>query len=179
MVQAGRVEAIWIKRVRGGPMDPVDRATLEAGRGIVGNANQGGRRQVTIIEREAWERLMAELGASLDPSVRRANLMVSGISLRESRGKHLVIGSCRIELHGETRPCRRLDELLPGLTDAMRRDWGGGVFGAVIQGGEIRVGDEVLLLDAEARSPSVADPRPAPAPGHERRTPANFDGGEG
>src|SRR5690606_513800 len=112
MVQAGRVEAIWIKRVRGGPMNPVDRATMEAGRGIVGSANQGGRRQVTIIERESWERLMAELGASLDPSVRRANLMVSGISLRESRGKHLVIGPCRIELHGETRPCRHLDELL-------------------------------------------------------------------
>ena len=46
----GRLEAIWIKRAKRGVMDPVSRATLVADRGITGNANQGGRRQVTIIE---------------------------------------------------------------------------------------------------------------------------------
>ena len=46
-----KLEAIWIKRVRRGKMDPVLTAELIAGKGIVGNANQGGRRQVTIIEK--------------------------------------------------------------------------------------------------------------------------------
>src|SRR5919202_1521409 len=59
---AGTLEAIWIKRFRRGPMDPAPTARLVAGRGIVGNANQGGKRQVTIIAREAWEAVTRELG---------------------------------------------------------------------------------------------------------------------
>ena len=55
---SGTLEAIWIKRMKRGPMDSVEMATLEKGVGLMGNANQGGRRQVTIIEREVWERLM-------------------------------------------------------------------------------------------------------------------------
>ena len=70
----GKLERIWIKRAKLGPMDPAEQATLVAGRGIEGNANQGGRRQVTILSVERWTALMAELGADLDPGARRANL---------------------------------------------------------------------------------------------------------
>ena len=100
-----KLEAIWIKRARRGKMDPVQSAELLAGKGIVGNANQGGRRQVTIIEKEVWEQRTAQVGASLDPSARRANLMVSGIDLVKSRGKTIRIGECILEIAGETRPC--------------------------------------------------------------------------
>jgi MOSC domain-containing protein YiiM len=142
-VSVGRLEAIWVKRARRGPMDPVQRATLSAGRGILGNANVGGRRQVTIIEREVWERLMIELGAALDPATRRANLMVSGLPLVHSRGRTLRVGACRIRLLGETRPCERMEEALPGLRSAMQPDWGGGAFAEVLDDGEIAVGDLV------------------------------------
>jgi hypothetical protein len=46
-------------------MDPVPSAALRAGRGIVGNADQGGRRQVTLLAEEAWDALMRDLGGSL------------------------------------------------------------------------------------------------------------------
>lgn len=141
----GHLEQIWIKRFRGGPMDPMAEVELDAGLGLRGNANRGGKRQVTILEREAWERHMAATGGSLDPAVRRANLLVAGCDLSHARGKVLHVGNCRILIHGETRPCERMDEALPGLRDVMGVPWGGGAFGEVLDGGTIRVGDAVVI----------------------------------
>ncbi len=124
-------------------MDPVDQADLRAGRGIAGNADQGGKRQVTIIEREVWERLMRELGAHAPPAARRANLLVSGTSLLGTRGRVLKVGPCRLRMLGETKPCERMDEALPGLRQAMRSDWGGGAFAEILDDGTIAVGATV------------------------------------
>lgn len=131
-------------------MDPVQEATLEAGRGLVGNANQGGKRQVTLLSAEAWSATEAELGTRLDPSTRRANLLVSGIDLEGARGRTLRIGSCRILIHGETRPCRLMEESHEGLRGALDPDWRGGAFGAVLDSGEIRAGDPVAWEAVEA-----------------------------
>jgi MOSC domain-containing protein YiiM len=145
-VRTGRVDAIWLKRARLGPMDRVEAATLVAGRGLAGNANQGGRRQVAIVSREAWDELMAELGGGLDPSARRANLLVSGLPLARSRGSELRVGAARIRLLGELTPCERMDEALPGLHARMREGWRGGAFGEVLEGGVVRVGDAIELV---------------------------------
>jgi len=126
-----------------GPMDAVDSATLVAGRGLRGNANQGGRRQVTIIAQERWQELMQQLNADISPSSRRANLMVKGIVLENSRGRVLRVGTCRIRIFGETRPCERMDEAFEGLREAMKSNWGGGAFGEVLDDGEIHIGDAV------------------------------------
>lgn len=146
----GRLEAIWVKRVRRGKMDPADRVDLVAGRGIVGNANQGGRRQLTIIEREIWIATMERLQGWVDPAARRANLMVSGISLAESRHRVLRLGACRVRILGETKPCERMDEALPGLEDALWPEWRGGAFGEVLDDGRIAVGDPVRWEDEPA-----------------------------
>jgi MOSC domain-containing protein YiiM len=124
-------------------MDPVTEATLVAGRGLVGNADQGRRRQVTLIEREVWERLTLELGAGIPPSARRANLLVSGCSLAGPRGRVLRVGGCRLRVLGETRPCERMDEAYQGLREAMKPAWGGGAFAEVLDDGTIAVGAEV------------------------------------
>lgn len=139
----GRLERIWLKRAKRGPMDPVNSAALQPGYGLIGNANRGGKRQVTIITRQRWLELMDVLGADLDPRARRANLLVSGIDLEASRGRILRVGTARLKINGETRPCEQMEEALPGLQRAMREHWGGGAFAEVLDGGEIRVGDSV------------------------------------
>jgi MOSC domain-containing protein YiiM len=144
-MSAGRLDAIWIKRAHMGPMDAAPEAELVAGRGIRGNADQGRRRQVTVIDRNAWDAALQELGDAVAPSARRANLMISGIDLAASRGRVLRVGACRLEIGGETRPCYRMDEAMEGLQHALRKDWRGGVFCVVLDDGVIRVGDEVRL----------------------------------
>ena len=142
-MDTGTLQAIWIKHAHRGVMDPAPAAELIPGRGLVGNADQGRRRQVTLIEREVWDRLMDELGAEISPAARRANLMVSGIRLAGTRGALLRVGECLLRIGGETRPCERMDEALPGLKVAMQPHWGGGAFAEVLEGGSIHVGDEV------------------------------------
>lgn len=143
----GQLQAIWIKRAKLGLMDPAMSAQLVAARGIVGNANQRGKRQVTIIEQEVWGDLMRQMQGNLPPSARRANLMVSGINLAESRGRTLRIGEGRIRIYGETKPCERMDEALPGLQEVMRSNWAGGAFGEVLDDAVIAVGDAVSWED--------------------------------
>ncbi|HJR53109.1 MAG TPA: MOSC domain-containing protein [Gemmatimonadota bacterium] len=143
----GRLERIWLKRARRGPMDAVDAADVEAGRGIVGNLHYGGRRQVTIVDADEWERRVGSLGATLDPSARRANLLLRGLDLAGSRGRTLAVGECRIRIGGETRPCERMDEALPGLREALSEGWGGGAWGGVVESGRITVGDAAEWIE--------------------------------
>ncbi|MPZ19378.1 MAG: MOSC domain-containing protein [Luteitalea sp.] len=137
------LEHIWIKRVRLGPMDSATSCRLIAGRGIVGNANQGGKRQVTILSQAAWETVVEQLGHAVGPAMRRANLFVSGVDLESSRGRILRVGSCRLLVHGETRPCERMEQAHPGLRAALQPSWRGGVFAEVLDDGKISVGDSV------------------------------------
>jgi len=145
----GRLEAIWVKRAHGGKMDPAERATLAAKKGIVGNADWGGWRQVTIIDQAKWESVTAGLGVTLDPATRRANLMVRGVELANCRDKVISIGGVRLKMVNETAPCNLMDEAHAGLKDALKPGWGGGVFGYVIDDGEITVGDEVRWVEEE------------------------------
>ena len=142
----GRLEAIWVKRMKQGPMDPQERISLVAGRGIKGSANQGGKRQITIISVESWAETMRDLNAKVDPAMRRANLLVSGVNLKDSSHRTLAIGECEIYICGETQPCKQMEEVYPGLYDAMKLSWRGGAHGEVISDGTIEVGNYVRWI---------------------------------
>ena len=148
----GTLAAIWIKRAKRGPMDAVETARLVAGLGIVGNANQGGKRQVTVMASEAWDATRADLGLKVGegpaPIARRANLLTTGVDLADSRGRVLRVGDVRLRLNGETVPCHLMEETCAGLQEAMRPDWRGGAFGEVLDDGEIAPGDHVEWVEA-------------------------------
>ena len=140
---SGRLERIWIKRAHRGPMDPVESATLVEGKGLEDSANFGGHRQVTLIALERWLDMVAELGTDVEPSARRADLLISGIDLDNSRGRLLNVGSCVLKIGGEVRPCERMEEACRGLRAVMSPPWNGGAWAEVIRGGEIEVTDRV------------------------------------
>lgn len=138
-----RLEGIWIKSGRGGPMRRVDATSLVEGVGLEGNADGGGYRQVTLLDADAWERATVEIGVDVEPAARRANLLLRGIDLADQADRVVRVGECRIRIRGETRPCGRMDHVAPGLRRALAREWRGGAYGMVEQGGPIAVGDRV------------------------------------
>lgn len=163
----GKLEAIWIKTPKpkkegpkgaykkgpknafsNGPMVEVKKATMITNKGMVGNANQGGRRQVTIMEKEVWASLMDELNIDHPPSARRANLMVSNFPLKETTDQVLKIGPCYFKITMETEPCELMNICVSeGLYPVMSHDWAGGACTKVIKGGEIKVGDSVSWVN--------------------------------
>lgn len=146
---APRVEALWIKRARRGAMDLADEVRMEVDRGIVGNADQGGRRQVTLVETEVFEALRSEFDPGVEASMRRANVLLRGIRLESTRGRLLAVGDAMLRIRGETRPCERMDEALPGLREGLSPAWRGGAYAQVERGGTVRVGDPVRWVEVE------------------------------
>jgi MOSC domain-containing protein YiiM len=145
-----RVVALYLKRAHRGPMDPVAEAVAVAGQGLEGSVGRSRRRQVTLLELENWQEGTADVGSDADPSHRRANIVVSGIALANTRGRVLRIGDVRLAVGGELTPCERMDEVHPGLQAALRPDWRAGVFAQVLDGGVIRVGDPIAWEEAAA-----------------------------
>lgn len=150
MASTARLTGIWEKRAHGGVMDARRDATLVAGKGLAGDVSKGGRRQVTLLSAAHWRSLTAHLSPAPEPAVRRANLLVDGLDLRECRGRIVRVGQARIRILGETRPCHQMDEACPGLQAALSGPWGGGAFGEVVESGDITVGDPVAWDDADA-----------------------------
>lgn len=140
----GSVQGLWVKRAHRGPMDP--RPSLElTDEGVRESADRGRARQVTIIREEDFRTVEEELGRTVDRSFRRANVLVRGVELEGTRGRILRLGKCRILIGGETVPCERMDEAVPGLREALRTSWRGGCYGRVLDGGSVHLGDEAWL----------------------------------
>jgi MOSC domain-containing protein YiiM len=148
MSDVGRVEGLWLKRAHRGPMDAVLEAALAEGQGLAKSVGRSKRRQVTILSQEDWRAALDEAGAEADPSGRRANILVVGLQLENTRGRVLLIGDARIAVGGELTPCERMEDVAPGLQAALRPHWRGGVFGQVLIGGAVHVGDTVRWIDS-------------------------------
>lgn len=146
----GKLLKIFLRPARGKPTMEVNCASAVVGTGLEGDhfSKTNGNRQITILAKEAWEEACQELNKELDPKLRRANLLVGGIKLEPySIGRILRIGKVRICIEGETRPCRLMDEAEMGLNNALKPNLRGGVFGRVLKGGQIKVGDTVKYGD--------------------------------
>jgi MOSC domain-containing protein YiiM len=155
-----RLLAIFLRPSSRTPVKRVQEAEAVAGQGLVGDHTKGGRRQVTLLSREAWAEACADLGmppCELDAASRRANLLVEGVDVTAlRRGTLLRIGEVELQVEGETHPCQLMDDMHLGLWDALKPRQRGGHFARILVGGPLRVGDrvEVVVREVEiARKP--------------------------
>lgn len=114
------------------------------------NDFQGQRRQqtqVTLLSQKSWDLACSEVGANLDWTQRRANLLIDDIEFNEAMiGQQIQVGGVLLEITRETDPCQRMDDLFPGLKAALTPQWRGGARCMVLRTGLIKVGDSVHLL---------------------------------
>jgi len=148
--QEGRLEWIGLRPGYREPVVPVGEAVVVAGEGLVGDhySNHGGKRQVTLIQAEHLQGVAGMLHQDdVDPRLTRRNLLISGINLLALTNARFRIGDeVILETTGECHPCSRMEENLgPGGYQAMRGH--GGLTARVAQGGKIRLGDTVRLLE--------------------------------
>ena len=148
--QAGIIRAIAWRPNAGAALQEVDKCHVLRDTGLESEGRKPGKRSVTLLSLERWRDVCRELGEQLPWTTRRANFLVEGFALEATIARPILIGQVRIWIHGETRPCKLMDEQSDGLRTALRSDCRGGVYGQVLIAGEIRVGCPVTLAEQEA-----------------------------
>jgi MOSC domain-containing protein YiiM len=122
-------------------MEPSIELIAVAQHGIRGDQSYGrSSRQVLLVD----QAVLDDFG--LKPGDLRENITILGIDLNGlSPGTKIHIGNCLFQIQGECTPCSKLDELQPGLQEAIhgRR----GILASVVQGGSISIGDPVTVLN--------------------------------
>ena len=109
-------------------------AVLETGLEGDRHARPQSRRQVLLVEQEVLD----EFG--LAPGAIREQVTVRGLGLDGlSLGARIRVGGALLEVAGPCAPCARMDEVKPGLKQAL--DGRRGRFVRVVEAGSFAVGD--------------------------------------
>ena len=149
----GTLTDIFLTDAAGAPMRRVQQVEAIGGVGLVGDryaADQGHWRrtdacQVTLVGEEELRRAERRGGISFADGEHRRNLVVRGIPLDAMRRREVRIGEALFAFHRLRPPCGYLDRLLqPGTAKALGK--GSGIGLKVIEGGMLRVGDEVVVI---------------------------------
>jgi MOSC domain-containing protein YiiM len=144
----GKVEWIGLRPAKWAELSAVNAVEIDIEEGLKEDHYSGKsrKRQVTLILKEHLEVVAKLLGKeTIDPQLTRRNIVVSGINLTALKQKQFQIGGVILETTGDCHPCSRMEENLgPGGYNAMRGH--GGITAKVIQGGQVKLGDEVVLL---------------------------------
>jgi MOSC domain-containing protein YiiM len=146
------VTAIFIARSATAPMEQIEVADVEAGRGIVGDRYHAGagtwskpgeehrdRRQLTLIESEAVDAVARDYGIALWAGSTRRNVVTRGISLNHLVGVEFTVGSARLRGVKLCEPCGHLEQVSGQLIrkPLVHR---GGLNCEVLETGRIEVG---------------------------------------
>ena len=146
--QSGSVLKISYRPKRVADVVEVNAIDAIENEGLVGDhySKNGGKRQVTLIQKEHIDAAASMLGKeAIDYKSLRRNIVVAGINLLALKDKKFKIGEAVFEFTGLCHPCSRMEENLgKGGYDAMRGH--GGITCKVLKSGTIRAGNAVEPL---------------------------------
>jgi MOSC domain-containing protein YiiM len=158
----GTVTAIFITSSATTPMASVASATLEAGRGIVGDryhagvgtwsetgSSGDGRRHVTLIEAESIAAVAHDYGVALEPSATRRNIVTRDVALNHLVGAEFFLGAVRLRGVKLCEPCNHLQRV-SGLQIRAALVHRAGLNCEVLTTGIVRVSDPVVIPDTAA-----------------------------
>ena len=154
MSSVALVRAIYLApKAKSAPVE-IREARAVAGRGLEGDRYflgvgsfsrwPGEGRALTLIEQEAIDAVRREHGIDLSEGRSRRNLVTSGVVLSELIGKRIRIGEVLLRGVRPAAPCAHLERLTAlGLMEALKGR--GGLRADVLEGGVIRLGDQVVV----------------------------------
>jgi len=116
--------------------------------GVIGDHGTSKRRQVSLLDVNAWDVACLEVGTSLPWTTRRANILVQfdGTDLQSLVGCSIQLGTAHVEVIGEVTPCHFMDAAHDGLKDALASDWRGGVYARIIESGVVVPNDAISQI---------------------------------
>jgi len=150
----GTLVGIFIADEAGGTMRRVDEVEATAGVGLAKDRYARGRGhwkrtdacQVTLVAEEDLRKAERRGGLSFADGQHRRNLVVRGIPLNAFRQRRVRIGQALFAFHRLRPPCGYLDRLVqPGAAKALGK--GAGIGLNVVEGGVLREGDEVIVIE--------------------------------
>jgi MOSC domain-containing protein YiiM len=144
------VEDIFVTSEGSKPMQRATEIEVSEGRGIEGDryaegagfwTQYGDVCEVTLIQGEHLDEIAAQ-GLAVRDGEHRRNIVVRGVDLLGLRGREFRVGEATVRFDRSRPPCRHVQDMSePGMTRALRNR--GGICVRVVEGGTIRIGDEV------------------------------------
>lgn len=139
-MEQGKVVSLQVNVRHKQPLESRERVTVVPG-GLEGDRHRNARglRQILLMEKEILDSL------SLSPGTIRENVTIEGLAIHGLQpGEFIRLGDeVVLEVTGLCEPCSRMDEIRPGLQETL--DGRRGVLTRVIEGGEVGLGDGVVV----------------------------------
>lgn len=141
----------------GGTLVEIDAASLERGKGLIGDRYSRGKGtfskklrasqdwEVTLIEGEEIERFNMASNTAFAPAVFRRNLVTSGVRLNALVGKRFTVGPAVLEGIRLCEPCAYLAKFI-GAASLKTMAHRAGLRARVVTSGVVRPGDVINEL---------------------------------
>lgn len=152
-----RVHSLSVSKRKGIPKGNVKWVELKEQWGIVGDAHSGpGHRQISLLAIESIKKVW-EAGLLVPPGAFAENITTEGLDLTQLKvGDILKIGEALVEITQIGKECHNRCAIYKAVGDCvMPRE---GIFGIVLKGGRVVVGENIEVVQKEALFPPQGEP---------------------
>lgn len=156
----GTVERLFIAREDSAPMESLESVEAVEG-GLEGDRYLTGKGyyspfdvcEVTLIEAEAIEEIVEAFEIDLTDGRHRRNVVTRGVAVHDLLGATFEIGDAVLRGTRPRPPCAHVEQVAgeKGVARALKNKRGG-VCASVVEPGSIEVGDEIRMLEPDART---------------------------